>query len=175
QENIKDKSLGKQTKFNKYPSVARDEGSKCPWRCYGKMMTTEASFQVISLNDELTCVRNFKYGTLINYRWIGKHFGPKIRKNPEIKLHEIGDLVDKPPKSPRTKGRPKKNRDVESTSLVDEPDVAMNVTGGFATFEVGGSSATSSTTKRGGKRVKFNTNGSTIYKTRKVWEMVWVE
>ncbi|GKG32208.1 hypothetical protein Tco_0427158, partial [Tanacetum coccineum] len=41
----------------------------------------------------------------------------------------------------------------------DEPDVAMNVTGGFATFEVGGSSATSSMTKRGGKRVKFNTNG----------------
>ncbi|GKF71480.1 pentatricopeptide repeat-containing protein [Tanacetum coccineum] len=69
--------------------------------------------------------------------------------------------VDKPPKSPRTKGRPKKNRDVESTSLVDEPDVAMNVTGGFATFEVGGSSATSSTTKRGGKRVKFNTNVQT--------------
>ncbi|GKB04851.1 pentatricopeptide repeat-containing protein [Tanacetum coccineum] len=39
--------------------------------------------------------------------------------------------VDKPPKSPRTKGRPKKNRDVESTSLVDEPDVAMNVAGSF--------------------------------------------
>ncbi|GJZ12526.1 pentatricopeptide repeat-containing protein [Tanacetum coccineum] len=66
--------------------------------------------------------------------------------------------VDKPPKPPGTKGRPKKYKDVESTSLVDEPDVAMDVIGGSATFEVRGSSAATSRTKRGGKRVKFNTN-----------------
>ena len=29
----------------------------------------------------------------MNYKWIGKHFGTKIRLNPEIKLHEIADLV----------------------------------------------------------------------------------
>ncbi|GJY12323.1 pentatricopeptide repeat-containing protein [Tanacetum coccineum] len=48
--------------------------------------------QVISLNEEHTCVENFKYGTLVNYKWIGKYFGLKIRQNPQIKLHEIADL-----------------------------------------------------------------------------------
>ncbi|GJT45922.1 pentatricopeptide repeat-containing protein [Tanacetum coccineum] len=62
-------------------------------RCYGKMMVTESSFQVISLNEERTCVRNFKYGNLVNYKWIAKYFGHKIRQNSEIKLHEIADLV----------------------------------------------------------------------------------
>ena len=47
-------------------------------------MTNENSFQVISLIDEHTCVRHFKYGTLVNYKWIGKHFGTKIRLHPEI-------------------------------------------------------------------------------------------
>ncbi|GJV64691.1 hypothetical protein Tco_1475519 [Tanacetum coccineum] len=42
--------------------------------------------QVISMTDDHTCVRHFKYGTLVNYKWIGKHFGTKIRLNPEIKF-----------------------------------------------------------------------------------------
>ncbi|GJW41070.1 pentatricopeptide repeat-containing protein [Tanacetum coccineum] len=50
---------------------------------------------VFSLNDEHTCTRDFKFGTLVNYKWIGKHFGNKIRMNPDIKLHEIADMVMK--------------------------------------------------------------------------------
>ncbi|GKB38138.1 pentatricopeptide repeat-containing protein, partial [Tanacetum coccineum] len=92
-EKLKDIGKGKQRKHIKYPSGGRNEGSNCPFRCYGKMMVTESSFQVISLNEEHTCVRNFKYGNLVNYKWIAKHFGHKIRQNPEIKLHEIVDLV----------------------------------------------------------------------------------
>ncbi|GJR46434.1 hypothetical protein Tco_1314537 [Tanacetum coccineum] len=57
------------------------------------MITTESSFQVISLKEDHTCVRDFKYGNLVNYKWFAKHFGHKIRQNPEIKLHEIADLV----------------------------------------------------------------------------------
>ncbi|GJY59206.1 hypothetical protein Tco_0459098 [Tanacetum coccineum] len=38
---------------------------------------------------------DFKFGTLVNYKWIGKHFGNKIRMNPDIKLHEIVDMVMK--------------------------------------------------------------------------------
>ncbi|GKF68393.1 hypothetical protein Tco_0198072, partial [Tanacetum coccineum] len=57
------------------------------------MITTESSFQVISLKEDHTCVRDFKYDNLVNYKWIAKHFGHKIRQNPEIKLHEIADLV----------------------------------------------------------------------------------
>ncbi|GJX34269.1 hypothetical protein Tco_0245826 [Tanacetum coccineum] len=94
-EKLKDNSKGKQRKGNIYPSAGRDKLSNYPFRCYGKMMVTEKSFQVISLNEEHTCVRNFKYGTLVNCKWIGKHFGHKIRQNSQIKLHEIADLVMK--------------------------------------------------------------------------------
>ncbi|GJW51556.1 hypothetical protein Tco_0092907 [Tanacetum coccineum] len=94
-EKLKDIEKGKQRKHFKYPINGRNEGSNCPFRCYGKLMVTESSFHVISLNEEHTCVRNFKYGNLVNYKWIGKQFGHKIRQNPEIKLHEIADLVMK--------------------------------------------------------------------------------
>ncbi|GJV91429.1 pentatricopeptide repeat-containing protein [Tanacetum coccineum] len=88
---LKNPTLGKQSKFKRYPSEANR--SKCRWRCYGKRMTTENSVQVISMHDEHTCARQFKYGTLVSYKWIGRHFGTKIRLNPDIKLHEIADLV----------------------------------------------------------------------------------
>ncbi|GJX08426.1 pentatricopeptide repeat-containing protein [Tanacetum coccineum] len=94
-EKLKDIEKGKQRKHFKYPSSGRNKGSNCPFRCYGKMMVTESSFQVISLNEEHTCIRNFKYGNLVNYKWIGKQFGHKLRQNLEIKLHEIADLVMK--------------------------------------------------------------------------------
>ena len=94
-EKIKEPEKGKQRKWKRYPTTSEGEGSNCPWRCYGKEMTKEKSFQVISMTDEHTCVRDFKYGKLVNYKWIGKHFGTKIRLNPEIKLHEIADLVMK--------------------------------------------------------------------------------
>nr|GEV34689.1 pentatricopeptide repeat-containing protein [Tanacetum cinerariifolium] len=90
---LKDSEKGEQRKHFKYPSSGRNEGSNRPFKCYSKLMLTESSFQVISLNKEHTCVRNFKYGNLVNYKWIGKHFGHKIRQNPKIKLHEIADLV----------------------------------------------------------------------------------
>ncbi|GJU87653.1 pentatricopeptide repeat-containing protein [Tanacetum coccineum] len=69
---IKNPELGKQRKFKSYPSKA--DRSNCQWRCYGKKMTTEDSVHVISMNDEHTCVSKFKYGTLVSYKWIGRHF-----------------------------------------------------------------------------------------------------
>ena len=93
-ERIKDPKLGKQSKFHRFPSD-RNDGPICKWRCYGKPMSTENSFQVNSLVDEHTCVRDFKFGSLVNYKWIARHFGQKIRMNPDIKLHQIADLVMK--------------------------------------------------------------------------------
>ncbi|GJX80675.1 hypothetical protein Tco_0328824 [Tanacetum coccineum] len=58
-------------------------------------MTDEKTFQCISLNDEHTCVRNFNFGALVNYKWIAKIFGDKIRANPDIRLCDIADLVMK--------------------------------------------------------------------------------
>ncbi|GJY33860.1 pentatricopeptide repeat-containing protein [Tanacetum coccineum] len=92
-EKLKDIEKGKQKKQIKYPTLGANEGSNCPFKCYGRMMLTESSFQVISLNEEHICVRDFKYGNLVTYKWIAKHFGHKIRQNPVIKLHEIADLV----------------------------------------------------------------------------------
>nr|GEU76227.1 hypothetical protein [Tanacetum cinerariifolium] len=71
-ETIKDPKLGKQSKFKRYPSEANR--SKCRWRCYRKKMTTENSVQVILVHDEHTCTRKFKYGTLVSYKWIDRHF-----------------------------------------------------------------------------------------------------
>ncbi|GKB74511.1 hypothetical protein Tco_0935923 [Tanacetum coccineum] len=48
-------------------------------------MTDEKTFQCISLVDEHTCARNFNFGALVNYNWIAKIFGDKIRANPDIR------------------------------------------------------------------------------------------
>ncbi|GJU49426.1 pentatricopeptide repeat-containing protein [Tanacetum coccineum] len=93
-EKLKDPSKGKQRSYKKFPSETSGK-TDCPWRCYGKTMKEETSFQVISMMDVHTCVRNFYYGRLVNYKWIGKHYGDKIRLNPKIKLHEIADMVMK--------------------------------------------------------------------------------
>ncbi|GJW58654.1 hypothetical protein Tco_0105385 [Tanacetum coccineum] len=90
-EKIKNPELGKQSKFKRYPTEA--DRSNYRWRCYGKKMTTEDPVQVILMNDKHTCVKKFKYGTLVSYKWIGRHFGTKLRLNPDIKLHEIAYLV----------------------------------------------------------------------------------
>ncbi|GKC21019.1 multidrug resistance-associated protein 5, partial [Tanacetum coccineum] len=58
-------------------------------------MTDEKTFQCISLNDEHTCVKNFNFGALVNYKWIAKIFGDKIRDNLDIRLCDIVDLVMK--------------------------------------------------------------------------------
>nr|GEW97438.1 multidrug resistance-associated protein 5 [Tanacetum cinerariifolium] len=45
--------------------------------------------------DEHTYVRNFNFGSLVNYKWISKVFGDKIRANLDIMLYDIADLVMK--------------------------------------------------------------------------------
>ncbi|GKD44081.1 multidrug resistance-associated protein 5, partial [Tanacetum coccineum] len=39
--------------------------------------------------------KNFNFGALVNYKWIAKIFGDKIRANPDIRLCDIADLVMK--------------------------------------------------------------------------------
>ncbi|GJV37446.1 multidrug resistance-associated protein 5 [Tanacetum coccineum] len=92
---LSDPEKGKQRKQTRYPSDSIDELPTCPWRCYARWMTEEQTFQCISLEDEHTCVTNFNYGSLVNYKWIAKIFGDKIRANPDIRLCDIVDLVIK--------------------------------------------------------------------------------
>ncbi|GKA01636.1 hypothetical protein Tco_0674301 [Tanacetum coccineum] len=86
---------GKQRMQTKYPCASSDALPKCPWRCYARWMTNEKTFQCISLVDEHTCVRDFNFGALVNYKWIAKIFGDKIRANPNIRLCDIDNLVMK--------------------------------------------------------------------------------
>ncbi|GJV68193.1 pentatricopeptide repeat-containing protein [Tanacetum coccineum] len=95
---IKDPSKRKQRAYKKFLTKDPNEASShsiCPWRYYAKKLKVDGSFQVISLKDEHTGVKNFNYGTLINYKWLGKHFGDKIKANPKITLHALADLVMK--------------------------------------------------------------------------------
>ncbi|GJY11521.1 hypothetical protein Tco_0379706 [Tanacetum coccineum] len=82
-----DPKKGKQIKQTKYPCASSDDLPKCPWRCYTRWMTDEKKIQCISLVDEHTCVRNFNFGALVNYKWIAKIFGDKIRANPDIRSY----------------------------------------------------------------------------------------
>ncbi|GJS91799.1 multidrug resistance-associated protein 5 [Tanacetum coccineum] len=84
---------GKQRKQSRYPSACRDELPTCPWRSYARWMTEEFFFQCISLDDEHTCVRNFNFGSLVNYKWIEKVFGDKIRASRYIRLYEYEKTV----------------------------------------------------------------------------------
>nr|XP_043623662.1 uncharacterized protein LOC122595376 [Erigeron canadensis] len=88
--NISDPSKGKQRKHIRFPAKQQ----KCKFRCFARL-NNEKSFQIMSLVDEHTCARNFKYGSLVNYKWIGKHFAERIRSQPEIRLCEIQNLVMK--------------------------------------------------------------------------------
>ncbi|GJU43233.1 hypothetical protein Tco_1200499 [Tanacetum coccineum] len=56
-EKLKEQEKEKQRKWKRYQSTSTSEveGSNCPWRCYGKEMTNEKSFQVISMTDEHSC------------------------------------------------------------------------------------------------------------------------
>ncbi|KAJ9542234.1 hypothetical protein OSB04_028740 [Centaurea solstitialis] len=94
-ERMSNPSKGKQRKTKRYSNPDGKHDNKCPWRCYARLMTNEDSFQVISMNDFHSCCRDFEYGSLINYKWIGKEFGHRIRMNPEIKLADIAALVMK--------------------------------------------------------------------------------
>nr|GEZ42100.1 pentatricopeptide repeat-containing protein [Tanacetum cinerariifolium] len=59
------------------------------------MLKGESRFQVVSLVDEHACVRNFNYGRLVNYKWIGRNFTDKIKMNIQITIDAIVDLVMK--------------------------------------------------------------------------------
>jgi hypothetical protein len=72
-ETLKDPSKGKQRNFQKYPSCSHVNERK--WRIYIKWVNSLSSFQVISMIDEHTCVRDFNYGKLVTYKWLGRKFG----------------------------------------------------------------------------------------------------
>ena len=49
-------------------------GGICTFRLWGSWMSKDKSFQIKSLISEHNCAKNFKFGSIVTYRWIGTHF-----------------------------------------------------------------------------------------------------
>jgi len=56
-------------------------------------MTEEKSFQIKSLIPDHNCARNFKLGSIVNYRWIGTHFTADVVQNPKMTVRLLKEEV----------------------------------------------------------------------------------
>nr|KAJ0224514.1 hypothetical protein LSAT_V11C100036320 [Lactuca sativa] len=54
----------------KGPGVSKTNGA-CTFRLWASWMSDEESFQIKSLKVDHNCTRNFKFGSLVTYAWIG--------------------------------------------------------------------------------------------------------
>ncbi|CAI9281649.1 unnamed protein product [Lactuca saligna] len=61
----------------------------CPFRLWASWMSSERSFQIKSLVDDHNCSRVFKFGSIVTYKWIGKHFKNQLLKNPKISIRKM--------------------------------------------------------------------------------------
>ncbi|CAI9285468.1 unnamed protein product [Lactuca saligna] len=61
----------------------------CPFRLWASWMSSERSFQIKSLVDDHNCSRIFKLGSIVTYKWIGKHFKNKLLKNPKMSIRKM--------------------------------------------------------------------------------------
>ncbi|CAI9273625.1 unnamed protein product [Lactuca saligna] len=68
-------------KDNKNPSY--------PFRLWASWMSSESSFQIKSLVDDHNCSRVFKLGSIVTYKWIGKHFKNQLVKNPKMSIRKM--------------------------------------------------------------------------------------
>ncbi|CAI9297266.1 unnamed protein product [Lactuca saligna] len=65
----------------------------CPFRLWATWMSSEKSFQIKSLRNEHNYARTFKFGSVVTYSWIGKHFVNDILENPKLSCREMRDKV----------------------------------------------------------------------------------
>ncbi|CAI9290457.1 unnamed protein product [Lactuca saligna] len=61
----------------------------CPFRLWASWMSSERSFQIKSLVDDHNCSRVFKLGSIVTYKWIGKHFKNQLLKNPKMSIRKM--------------------------------------------------------------------------------------
>nr|KAJ0184637.1 hypothetical protein LSAT_V11C900455280 [Lactuca sativa] len=61
----------------------------CPFRLWTSWMSSESSLQIKSLVDDHNCSKVFKLGSIVTYKWIGKHFKNQLLKNPKISIRKM--------------------------------------------------------------------------------------
>jgi len=66
---------------------------ECPFRLWGTWMSDEHSFQIKSLKGEHNCARNFKLGSIVNYRWVGAHFTSEVVQNQKLTVRMLKEEV----------------------------------------------------------------------------------
>nr|KAJ0212403.1 hypothetical protein LSAT_V11C400158890 [Lactuca sativa] len=58
--------------------LVRCSKGTCTFRLWASWMSDEESFQIKSLKVDHNCARNFKFGSLVTYAWIGSHYTKEI-------------------------------------------------------------------------------------------------
>nr|XP_017245786.1 PREDICTED: uncharacterized protein LOC108217466 [Daucus carota subsp. sativus] len=60
----------------------------CRWRLWATQMSTEESFQIKTLRNKHTCVRDYN-AKIVTSIWLAKEYARKLRDNPTMKLKEM--------------------------------------------------------------------------------------
>ncbi|XP_052624932.1 uncharacterized protein LOC128132415 [Lactuca sativa] len=68
-------------------------GGKCTFRLWGSWMSEDKSFQIKSLISEHNCAKNFKFGSIVTYKWIGTHFKHQFYNNQKMSVRMLREEV----------------------------------------------------------------------------------
>nr|KAJ0207769.1 hypothetical protein LSAT_V11C500254770 [Lactuca sativa] len=72
-----------------------NKGKRCTFKLWASWMNKEKSFQIKGLNNNHTCVREYKHATLVNPDWIAKQFLKKLCVRPKMKAREMKEEIKK--------------------------------------------------------------------------------
>nr|KAJ0218784.1 hypothetical protein LSAT_V11C300131960 [Lactuca sativa] len=69
--------------------LVRCSKGACTFRLWASWMSDEESFQIKSLKADHNCARNFKFGSLVTYAWIGSHYTKEIAQSRKISVRKL--------------------------------------------------------------------------------------
>nr|KAJ0213759.1 hypothetical protein LSAT_V11C400190290 [Lactuca sativa] len=69
--------------------LVRCSNGACTFRLWASWMSDEESFQIKSLKADHNCARNFKFGSLVTYAWIGSHYTKEIVESQKISVRKL--------------------------------------------------------------------------------------
>ena len=62
---------------------------ECPFRLWASWMSDEYSFQIKSLKEDHNCARNYKLGSIVNYKWLGAHYTKEIIHRQKLTIRQL--------------------------------------------------------------------------------------
>ncbi|CAI9295709.1 unnamed protein product [Lactuca saligna] len=73
--------------------LVKCSNGECIFRLWASWMSEEHSFQIKSLIINHNCARNFKLGSIVNYRLIGTHFTWEVLENQKFNVRMLKEEV----------------------------------------------------------------------------------